>query len=60
MGEEGDYIHIDSSIKIGCDESCFNVSLIVNVSYKTVDTNQIFLKRENQSAFAPRSFCLPA
>ena len=32
----------DSCIKVGSDESHFNVSLIVNDSHKTVSTNHNF------------------
>ena len=49
VGEEGDY-HLplqchhqnDSWIKMGSDESHFNVSLIVRGSHKTVSTDHNF------------------
>ena len=52
----------DSCIKMGSDESHFNVSLIVRAKV-TRQCPQIstFLKRkENRSGFEPRSFCLLA
>ena len=50
MGEEGDNIYLslhchhqnDSGIKMGRDESHFNVSLIVRDSHKTVSTDYNF------------------
>ena len=70
VGEEGDYnpsLHChhqnDSCIKMGSDESHFNVSLIVRDKVtKTVSTNHNpFLKRkESRKGIEPRSFRLPA
>ena len=67
----GDYIPIatlspprnDSCIKMGSDESHFNVSAGSDgQSHKTVSTNNNpFLKRKvNRSGIEPRSFRLPA
>ena len=53
----------DSCIKMGSDESHFNVSLIVRdkVTIKTVSTNQNLSKRkESRSGMELRHFCLPA
>ena len=69
MGEEGDYIPIatlspqnDSWIKMGSDESHFNVSEGSDgQSHKTMSTNHNLLKRkESGSGIEPRSFRLPA
>ena len=52
----------DSCIKVGSDESHFNVSLIVRDKVtKTMFTDHNFLKREDsRSGIEPKSFCLPA
>ena len=52
----------DSCIKMGSDESHFNVSVGSDgQSHKTVSTIHNFLKRkENRSGVEPRSFRLPA
>ena len=53
----------DSCIKMGSDESHFNISLIVrdNESHKTMSTDHNLLKRrENRCGFEPKSLCLPA
>ena len=53
----------DSCIKMGGDESHFNVSLIVRDNLKSQDSvhRTQFLKRnEGRSGFEPRSLCLPA
>ena len=53
----------DPCIKMGSDESHFNVSLGGDgQSHKTVSTNHnLFLKRkESRSGIEPRSFRLPA
>ena len=49
----------DSCIKIGSDESLFNVSLIVRdkVTNKTVSPDH---RKESRSGFEPRSLCLSA
>ena len=47
----------DSCIKMGSDESHFNVSLIVR---NQVTRPQLLKRKESQSWFKPRSFCLPA
>ena len=57
MGEEGDYIYLslhchlqnDSYIKIGSDESHFNVSLIVRgKSHTTVSTNHNLFEEKRE------------
>ena len=68
--EEGDYIPIaihrhhqnDSRIKMGSDESQFNVSVASDgQSHKTVSQTTTFLKRkESRSGIEPKSFRLPA
>ena len=52
----------DSCIKIGSDESHFNVSVGSDgQSHKTVSTNHnLFEEKESQSGIEPRSFRLPA
>ena len=52
----------DSCVKMGSDESHFNVSVGNDgQSHKTVSTNHNFLKRkESRSGIEPRSFRLPA
>ena len=61
--EEGDYIlslncrhQHDSCIKMGSDESHFNVSL----SQDSVHRPQPLKRRESRSGFEPRSLYLPA
>ena len=51
----------DSCIKMGSDESHFNVSAGSDgQSHKTVSTNHnIFKRKESQSGMEPRSFRLP-
>ena len=52
----------ESCIKMGSDESHFNVSLIVRDKVtRQYPQTQTFLKRkESQSRIKPRPFCLPA
>ena len=52
----------DSCIKMGSDESHFNVSVGSDrQSHKTVSTNHNLLKRkESRSGIEPKSFRLPA
>ena len=69
VGEEGGRLYLslhcyhqnDSCIKMGSDESHFNVSVgSGGQSHKTVSTTQTFLKRkESRSDIEPRSFRLP-
>ena len=54
-------------IKMGSDESRFNVSLIVSdkvtgegQSHKTVQRPQLLKKNESRNGFKPRSTCLTA
>ena len=51
----------DSCIKMGSDESHFNVSVgSYGQSHRTVSTNHNLLKRkESQNGIEPRSFRLP-
>jgi len=50
----------DSCIKMGSDDSHFNVSLIVRDEIRQCPQTTTFLKRkESRSGFEPRSFCLP-
>ena len=67
--EEGDYIlslhchhQNDSCIKMGSDESRFDVSVVSDgQSHRKVSTNHNLLKREeSRSGIKPRSFRLPA
>ena len=70
VGEEGDCIPIakpgcyyknQSSIKMGIDESHFNISLIVRDKVSRQCPHTAFLKRkESRSGIEPRPFCLPA
>ena len=72
VGGEGDgeIIHLslhchhqnDSCIKVGSDESHFNVPVGSDgQSHRTVSTNHNLLKRkESRSGIEPRSFRLPA
>ena len=67
VGEEGDYLPIatmspwnDSCIKIGSDESHFNVSLIVRdkVTTRLCPQTTTFLKKKDiQSGIEPRPLC---
>ena len=55
----------DSCIKMGSDESHFNVSVGSNgQSHKTVSTNHkpqpFLMRKESRSGIEPRSFRLPA
>ena len=65
VGEEGKNIYLslhcrhqnDSCIKMGSNESHFNVSLIVR---DQVHRPQPLKRMESQSGFKLKSFCLPA
>ena len=69
-GEEEDYMPIsihchhqnNTCIKIGSDESHFNVSLTVRdvKSQDSVHRPQPLKRKESRSGFEPRSLCLPA
>ena len=69
VGEEGGYIYLslhyhhqnDSFIKIGSDESHFNVSLIVRdkVTRQCLQTTTFLKRKESRSGIEPRSFRLP-
>ena len=52
----------DSCIKMGSDESHFNVSLIVwdKVTRQCPQTTTFSERKESRSGFEPRSLCLPA
>ena len=51
----------DSCIKMGSDESHFNVSLIVRDKVtRQCQQTTIFGEKESRSGFEPRSFCSPA
>ena len=51
----------DSCIKMGSDESDFNVSLIVrDTVHDGVYKPQYSKRKANRSKIEPRSFCLPA
>ena len=52
----------DSCIKMGSDENHFNFSLIMRekVTRHCPQTTTFMKRKENQSRFEPRSFCLPA
>ena len=52
----------DSCIKVGSDESHFNVSLIVRdkVTRQCPQTTTFEEKGENRNGFEPRALCLPA
>ena len=53
--------HNDSCIKMGSDESHFNVSLIVRGKVtKIASPDHNFWTEESQSRIEPRSLCLPA
>ena len=67
MWEEGDYIPIatlsppdDSCIKMGSDESHFNVSLTVRDEVTRQCPQTTTFEKESPSGFEPRSLCLPA
>ena len=70
MGGEREIIYLslhchhqnDSCIKMGSDESHFNVSLIVrnNVTRQCPQTTIFFERKESRSGIDPRPFCLPA
>ena len=51
----------DSCIKMGSDESYFNVLLIVRdkVTTETVHRPQLLKRKLSRSRFEPRSLCLP-
>ena len=49
----------DSCIKMGSDESHFNVSFIVRDKV-TRQCPQFFNRKDSRSGFEPRSLCLPA
>ena len=70
MGEEGDYNIYTyrytvttrmTSIKMGSEESHFNVSLVVRdkVTRQCPHTQRL-KRKESRSRFVPRSLCLPA
>ena len=52
----------DSSIKMGSDESHFNVSLTVRdkVTRQCPQTTTFLKRKDSRSGIEPRSFCLPA
>ena len=52
----------DPCIKMGSDESHFNVSLIVRdkVARQCPQTTTFEEREESRSGIGPRSFCLPA
>ena len=52
----------DSSIKVGSDESHFNVSLTVRdkVTRQCPQTTTFLKRKDSRSGIEPRSFCLPA
>ena len=67
--EEGDYNYLtlhchhqnDSCIKVGGDESYFNVSLIMMDKVTiSVHRPQLLVIKESRSGSEPRSLCLPA
>ena len=74
VGEEGerDYHYtcgctvttsIDSCIKMGSDESHFNVSIIIRrdkVTRQSPQTTTVLKRKESRSGFEPRSLCVPA
>ena len=49
----------DFCMKMGSDDSRFNVSLIVRAKAQSV-YEQHLKREESRSGFEPRSFCLPA
>ena len=52
----------DSCIKMGSDESHFNVSLIVmdKVTRQCLQTTTFWKRKENRNGIEPRPFCLKA
>ena len=70
VGEEGEYIYTYrytvttrmTCIKMGSDESRFNVSLIVRdkVTRPCPQTTTFLKRKESRSGFEPRTFRLPA
>ena len=54
--------HNDSCIKMGSDESHFNVSLIVRdkVTRQCPQTTTFSMRKESRSGIEPRPFCLAA
>ena len=52
----------DSCIKMGSDETYFNVSLIVRgkVTRQCPQTSTLLKRKESRSGIEPRSFCLLA
>ena len=70
VGEEGEYIYTYrctvstrmTCIKMGSDESRFNVSLIVRdkVTRPCPQTTTFLKRKESKSGIDPRSFRLPA
>ena len=66
VGGDGDYIHCHhqnySCIKMGSDESHFNVSLNVRdkVTRQCPQTTTYLKRKENRSGIKQRPFCLPA
>ena len=67
VGGEGDYIPIahnqnDSCIKMGSDESHFNVLVIVRdkVTRQCPQTTTVLKRKDSRSGIEPRPFCLPA
>ena len=52
----------DSCIKMGSDESHFNVSLIVSdkVTRRCPQTTALWKRKESRSGIEPRPLCLPA
>ena len=70
VGEEGGYIYLslhchhqnDSCMKVGSDESHFNVSLIVRdkVTKQCPQTTTFLVRKESRSRIELRPFCQPA
>ena len=50
----------DSCIKVGSDESHFNVSLTVRDKVASVHRPQLLKGKESRNGFEQRSLCLPA
>ena len=51
----------DSCIKMGSDESHFNISIIVRDKVtRQCPQTQLLKRKESRSGFKPRSLCLPA
>ena len=66
VGEEGDYIHLslhchhqnDSRIKMGSDQSHFNVSLFVTDKVtRQYPQTTTFEEKESRRGFEPASLC---